>query len=212
MGKYWIFDFDGTLVDSEKPIKECYKKITAALAPSRIKIAEEILIGPTLQETTKMILGSDNANQYESFIELFKKEYDGNLLLDTKPYLGVLETLQKLIKRGDKLAIATNKRQEATLKLINYYGWNEYFIWIGCANEKEEEIKNKNELVKFYIKNNPQFSNAYLVGDTENDGDAATHNKLKFIKVNYGYGQKQKWIDSNIYSSINKFNELENIN
>ena len=212
MGKYWIFDFDGTLVDSEKPIKKCYKKITGILAPSRLKIAEEILIGPTLQETTKMILGSDNANQYESFIELFKKEYDENLLLDTKPYLGVLETLQKLIKRGDKLAIATNKRQEATLKLINYYGWNEYFIWIGCANEKEEEIKNKNELVKFYIKNNPQFSNAYFVGDTENDGDAATHNKLKFIKVNYGYGQEQKWIDSNIYSSINKFNELENIN
>jgi len=212
LGKYWIFDFDGTLVDSEKPIKKCYKKITGILAPSRLKIAEEILIGPTLQETTKMILGSDNANQYESFIELFKKEYDENLLLDTKPYLGVLETLQKLIKRGDKLAIATNKRQEATLKLINYYGWNEYFIWIGCANEKEEEIKNKNELVKFYIKNNPQFSNAYFVGDTENDGDAATHNKLKFIKVNYGYGQKQKWIDSNIYSSINKFNELENIN
>ena len=96
MGKYWIFDFDGTLVDSEKPIKKCYEKITGTLAPSRLKIAEEILIGPTLQETTKMILGSDNANQYESFIELFKKEYDGNLLLDTKPYLGVLETLQKL--------------------------------------------------------------------------------------------------------------------
>jgi phosphoglycolate phosphatase len=212
MSKYWIFDFDGTLVDSEKPIKECYKKITAALAPSRIKIAEEILIGPTLQETTKIILGSDNANQYENFIELFKKEYDENLLLDTKPYLGVFETLQTLIKRGDKLAIATNKRQEATHKLINHYGWNEYFNWIGCANVEEEVIKNKNELVKFYIKNNPKFSNAYFVGDTENDGDAATHNKLKFIKVNYGYGQKQKWINSNIHSSINNFNELTSVN
>ena len=211
MSKYWIFDFDGTLVDSEKPIKECYKKITAALAPSRIKIAEKILIGPTLQETTKIILGSDNANQYGNFIELFKKEYDENLLLETKPYLGVLETLQQLIKRGDKLAIATNKRQEATLKLIDHYSWNDYFHWIGCANEKKEGVRNKNELVTFYIKNNPQFTDAYFVGDTENDGSAAMYNKLKFIKVNYGYGQKQKWININVHNSINNFNELTNI-
>jgi len=212
MSKYWIFDFDGTLVDSENPIKKCYVKVTKKLAPSRLKIAKEILIGPTLQDTTKLILGSKNLNQYENFLTLFKKEYDENLLLDTKPYLGVTKTLQHLIERGDKLAIATNKRQQATLKLINYYGWNEYFRWVGCANEKIEEIKNKNKLVTFYIKNNPQFSDAYFVGDTENDGSAAMHNKLKFIKVEYGYGQKQKWIDFDIYSSINNFNELTKIN
>ena len=212
MSKYWIFDFDGTLVDSENPIKKCYVKVTKKLAPSRLKIAKEILIGPTLQDTTKLILGSKNLNQYENFLTLFKKEYDENLLLDTKPYLGVTKTLQHLIERGDKLAIATNKRQQATLKLINYYGWNEYFQWVRCANEKIEEIKNKNKLVTFYIKNNPQFSDAYFVGDTENDGSAAMHNKLKFIKVEYGYGQKQKWIDFDIYSSINNFNELTKIN
>ena len=38
------------------------------------------------------------------------------------------------------------------------------------------------------------------------------YNKLKFIKVEYGYGQKQKWIDFDIYSSINNFNELTKIN
>jgi len=210
--KYWIFDFDGTLVDSENLIKKCYEKVTKKLAPSRLKIAKEILIGPTLQDTTKLILGSRNLNQYENFLKLFKKEYDENLLLDTNPYFGVTETLQYLIERGDKLAIATNKRQEATLKLINYYGWNECFQWIGCANEKIEEIKNKNKLVTFYIKNNPQFSDAYFVGDTENDGSAAMHNKLKFIKAKYGYGQKQKWIDFDIYSSINNFNELKKMN
>jgi phosphoglycolate phosphatase-like HAD superfamily hydrolase len=63
----------------------------------------------------------------------------------------------------------------------------------------------------FYIKNNPQFSNAYFVGDTENDGTAAMQNNLNFIKVNFGYGQKQKWSNVNVHSSINNFNELTNI-
>ena len=34
MGKYWIFDFDGTLVDSEKPIKKCYEKVAKEIVPS----------------------------------------------------------------------------------------------------------------------------------------------------------------------------------
>lgn len=212
MPKYWIFDFDGTLVDSKKPIKKCYEKVTQSIAPLRLEIAKKILIGPTLQETTKLILGPEKSNKYDEFIMLFKKEYDDNLLLETRPYLGVSNTLKILTQRGDKLAIATNKRQEPTLKLINHYGWNNYFHWVGCTNEKKENIRNKNELVMFYIKDNPQFSDAYFVGDTENDGAAAIHNKLKFIKVNYGYGQKQKWINIDAHSSINNFNELTNIN
>ena len=148
-----------------------------------------------MQDTTKLILGTENLHKYEKFIMLFKKEYDENLLLDTRPYLGVSETLKQLVTRGDKLAIATNKRQAATLKLINHYGWHDYFQWIACTDEKIHEIRNKNKLVTFFIKNNPEFSNAYFVGDTENDGSAATHNKLKFIKVKYGYGKNQNWIN-----------------
>ena len=37
------------------------------------------------------------------------------------------------------------------------------------------------------------------------------HNKLKFVKVNYGYGQKQKWPNFDIHCSINNFNELAKI-
>ena len=212
MGKYWIFDFDGTLVDSEKPIRKCYQKITMSIDPSKIKKAEQIIIGPTLKETTKLILGPENINQYEKFIEMFKKQYDEKFLFDTKPYVGVLKTLKELIQRGDKLAIATNKRKEPTLKLIDYYGWNNYFQWIGCTDEKNQNINSKNKLVMSFIDNNPLFSEAYFVGDTENDALTAKENKLKFIKVNFGYGKNQNWDNIDIYDSINNFNEIVTIN
>ena len=59
---------------------------------------------------------------------------------------------------------------------------------LGEAEPKKngEEIKNKNKLVAFFIKNNPLFTNAYFVGDTKNDAKAAKTNNLKFIKVNFG--------------------------
>ncbi len=212
MTKYWIFDFDGTLVDSEKPIRKCYQITTMLIAPSKLKNVEQVIIGPTLNETTKLILGSKNNNQYAKFITMFKKQYDEKFLFDTKPYFGVLETLKKLIQRGDKLAIATNKRKEPTLKLIDHYGWNNYFQWIGCTDEKNKNINDKNKLVMSFINNNPLFSKAYFVGDTENDALAAKENKLKFIRVNFGYGKNQNWDNINIYDSINNFNEIVNIN
>ena len=46
-----IFDFDGTLVDSEKAIYECFQSITKQLAPERMEYAKNILIGPPLRET-----------------------------------------------------------------------------------------------------------------------------------------------------------------
>ena len=44
MGKCWIFDLDGTLVDSEKHVRETFIKITKEIAPERIDFAEQVLI------------------------------------------------------------------------------------------------------------------------------------------------------------------------
>ena len=44
MIKAIIFDFDGTLVDSEKAIYECFQSITKQLAPERMEYAKNILI------------------------------------------------------------------------------------------------------------------------------------------------------------------------
>ena len=57
MSKAIIFDFDGTLVDSEKAIYKCFQSITRHIAPERASYAKNILIGPPLRETASEILG-----------------------------------------------------------------------------------------------------------------------------------------------------------
>ena len=110
MGKYWIFDFDGTLVDSEKIIKKCYEKITGTLAPSRLKIAEEILIGPTLQETKRIIRVSNIS--FKTVITTLKKWHnDGNLLLD---YAQTDIQIQWLVPREDQYTLAPQKARGNT--------------------------------------------------------------------------------------------------
>ena len=208
--KNWIFDFDGTLIDSAPSVKVCYEKVTKNIAPQRINIVKNLQIGPTLAETAKEILGQEFLHRYEDFISQFKHEYDQILLSQTNAYKGVNELLKELKSRGNKIAIATNKRKEPTLKIIEHLNWGNYFSWIACVNLESKLLKNKSELVRFMLINEIDFQKSFFVGDTLNDALCAKENKLKFIKASYGYSEKKGWENFEIYQNIsNPINILE---
>ena len=207
MGKLWIFDFDGTLVDSEVAIKHCYLKVTEKLLPERINFVENILIGPTLEETAQSILTNKNLHLKDLFIKEFQSQYDGEMVLETPIYRNVSEVLENLKSNGDSLSVLTNKRAIPTHKLIKHYKWDNFFDWVACM-DNYPDLKNKSELLKKQDIPKKNYSKILLVGDTVNDGITAEKNEIDFIKVNYGYGREQDWQGINIFKSIDKFDEL----
>jgi phosphoglycolate phosphatase len=207
MGKLWIFDFDGTLVDSEVAIKHCYLKVTEKLLPERINFVKNILIGPTLEDTARTILTNKNLHLKNEFMKEFQSQYDSEMVLETPIYPNVSEVLGNLKSNGDSLSVLTNKRAIPTHKLINHYKWNDLFDWVACMDEYPD-LKNKSELLKNQDILKKNYSKILLVGDTVNDGITAEKNEINFVKVNYGYGQKQDWQRINIFKSIDNFQEL----
>ena len=207
MGKLWIFDFDGTLVDSAVAIKHCYLKVTEKLLPERINFVKNILIGPTLEDTARTILTNKNLHLKNEFMKEFQSQYDSEMVLETPIYPNVSEVLGNLKSNGDSLSVLTNKRAIPTHKLINHYKWNDLFDWVACMDEYPD-LKNKSELLKNQDILKKNYSKILLVGDTVNDGITAEKNEINFVKVNYGYGQKQDWQRINIFKSIDNFQEL----
>ena len=201
-----IFDFDGTLVDSEKAIYQCIQSITNYLAPERIDYAKNILIGPPLRDTASEILGPKHQGQLDKFVNLFIEMHDKHAIKNAQPYPKVIETLKKLSMKKISMAVATNKRYAPTIKLINHFGWQDYFTSIECSDSKSQ-IRNKDEMIKEILKNN-NFSKAFFVGDTVNDGLSANLNQLPFILARYGYGRDQDWSSIKIYKEIEKIDEL----
>jgi len=63
-------------------------------------------------------------------------------------------------------------------------------------------------MIKDIKSSSNRFKNAYFVGDTVNDGFSANLNNLRFIKVNYGYGQEQDWSSVKIFKEIERINDL----
>jgi len=210
LSKAIIFDFDGTLVDSEMAIYQCFQVITNNLAPERKDFAKNILIGPPLRDTASEILGPDHQDQLDEFVNKFIEMHDEQVIKHTQPYPDVTEILKELNSKKIYMAIATNKRQAPTIKLINYFGWQDYFILIKCS-DSECTIKNKDEMIQDILNAEYKFNEAIFIGDTVNDGLSANLNQLPFIKANYGYGRDQDWSTINIKKTISSFSEIRTL-
>ena len=210
MTQAFIFDFDGTLVDSEQAIYTCFQSITKKIAPERIDYAKNVLIGPPLRETASEILGQKYQDSLDEFVELFIEMHDDQVLQHTKPYPGVVEVLKKLHSKNIPMALATNKRFKPTKKLIDHFNWNHYFLFIECSDSQSKK-RSKDLMIKDIINTNNLFEGSYFVGDTVSDGISANLNQLKFIKANYGYGRKQDWKDVSVANEIEFFSQVKKL-
>lgn len=204
----FIFDFDGTLVDSEQSIYHCFRCITKKLAPERIEFAKNIIIGPPLRDTASEILGPEHQESLDKFVQLFIAMHDEQVIHHTKPYPDVIQVLRHLYDLNIPMALATNKRLAPTQKLIDHFEWNSYFNFIECS-DSNKSYRTKREMISYIISKSPEFQKGYYIGDTIGDAHAANINGVSFIKASYGYGKKQNWAGLDVSKVIQKFKDLE---
>jgi len=205
--KAFIFDFDGTLVNSEQAIYQCFQSITKKLAPNRVEYAKNILIGPPLRDTASEILGHEHQDSLDEFVQLFIKMHDEQVIQHTQPYPDVIQVLKQLHTQSIPMAVATNKRLAPTQKLIDHFDWNDYFQSVECS-DSQSQIRNKDAMIQDIINQNKSFQGSYFIGDTVNDGLSANLNQLPFIKACYGYGLDQDWSKVTSYQEIYQFTEI----
>jgi len=203
----FIFDFDGTLVDSEQAIYKCFQSITKQLAPNRVEHAKNILIGPPLRDTASGILGPEHQDSLDEFVQLFIEMHDEQVIQHTQPFPDVIQILEQLHTQNIPMAVATNKRLAPTQKLIDHFGWNDYFQFIECS-DSQSEMRKKDAMIQDIINQNQIFQGSYFIGDTVNDGLSANLKQLPFIKACYGYGRDQDWTNVTTYQEIQQFIEI----
>jgi len=207
MSKAWIFDFDGTLVHSEAVITQCFESITKKLAPHRLDVAKNVLIGPPLRQTVEEILGDPEHPLIDEFVSAFIQMHDDDVLNHTTPYPSAHETLTNLHNQGQKMAIATNKRLAPTIKILKHLHWDPFFLFVECS-DSEEVMRDKPQMIQAIQEKNIGFKDAFFVGDTVGDGLSANNSDMPFIKASYGYGQAQDWSGVTVFQTVNSLDEL----
>ena len=207
--KNYIFDLDGTLIDSSKEVIECmYRAFIEANYPVDKSSLTSNLIGPPLNEIIQNIAPElKDENKLSQIMSNFEKIYDNDENDISEIYDGIYEILEKLEADGKKLFMATFKPSAPTYRIVKQFKLN-YFEDIYTIDKFDKHIT-KAEMIEDIIKKyNLNKDETVMIGDALNDIDAAKKAGIKAIGVLWGYGDDKKPLIENADIIINKAEEI----
>lgn len=186
-----VFDFDGTIVDSEEGIASAFQM---ALKSKGIKEDVQVikgLIGPPLSRTIITKYGFSEEEGAKA-MEIHRNYYKEKGVFQSTLYPNIKEMLGKLRNLGAKMMIATNKPESLALQQINYYNISDYFDEI-VGNNNLQTRGSKGDFIRMAIKDlGLELSQIIMIGDRYNDIEAGKEVGLDTIGVTYGYGSAEE--------------------
>ena len=199
MSKRVSFDLDGTIIDSQLSVQN-------AMFEALAQIDKSIDFVPSNGESLDKLLtkiGLTEQKQYNLVKEKFINLYDSKYCLDTSVYPGIFDLLQRLRQDGFVLNLITNKRQQPTKKIIEYFALQSLFENICCIDTLIDCDTKKKMLDKYLCENS---MNIYI-GDLYQDYLAAKTSGYKFYHVDWGYGSQSDEYETydyvgNLYNAI----------
>ncbi len=202
-----IFDLDGTIVDTcddiTKAINHCLRKHKISeFTRNEVKS----LIGEGVRKFIEKVLEKRNLSRDFLFplLDCFVSYYSEHIADHSKPYPGVIETLEKL--NGIKKAIISNKLTELTVKTLEATRLKKYFDFIAGNDYFPEQKPSALPILKTMEYFQAMKERTIIVGDSNIDIEAGKAAGIKTIAVTYGYRQKE--LLRNADFMIDKFEDL----
>lgn len=131
MKKLAIFDLDGTLLNTIADLANSTNHALATLGyPTHAPEAYPLMVGNGINKLFERALpeGEKTEENVLRVRQAFVPHYDRHNADDSRPYPGIPELLESLQAKGIQLAVASNKYQAATEKLIAHYFPNIHFV------------------------------------------------------------------------------------
>ena len=182
----FIFDLDGTLIDSGPDIaaslQETYKKF------SDLKISDEEILNHVGSGVAPLLKRISPPDVQKKAIEFFMDHYEKNCCNQTTFYPGMDQVFKTLNK--DKTVICTNKPTRYTEVIFKNFQLHKYFKGVFCGDTFSERKPSKLPLIKICEKYSVNPDRALMIGDTNTDISAAFNANTKSCYVGYGYGKK----------------------
>ncbi|MBQ8833034.1 MAG: HAD family hydrolase [Paludibacteraceae bacterium] len=187
-----IFDLDGTLINTIDDLGQaCNHALSACGFPTHKIEDYPRLVGNGINKLIERALPEEHRNEATvlRLREYFVPFYDQHNCDLTRPYDGILELLHELKLQGHTLAVASNKYQAATEKIVAHYFPNTFDVVLG---ERESIPRKPDPQIVWDIihRLSPLASNLspiYYVGDSLVDAATAKAANLPFVACTWGF-------------------------
>lgn len=195
MYKLIIFDLDGTLLDTVADLATATNQALEACGfPTHEEKAYRFFVGGGIMKLFERAL-PENARTPETLLrirELFLPYYERHNADLTKPYPGITELLEELQNRRITMAVASNKYDEATKKLVSRYFPGISFASV-LGNREGIPVKPDPSIVGEICElTNAEPKEVLFVGDSGVDMQTAANAGVDSAGVTWGFRPREE--------------------
>lgn len=203
-----VFDWDGTLMDSEARIVACLQGAIADLGLPRKEVADlRNIIGLGLAEAIERLFPGSAADIRHALVERYRHHF---LVADPTPstlFEGAREVLHDLAAQGYLLAVATGKGRHGLDKVLEETGLGPLFHATRCADETVSKPHPQMLLeLMDHLGAEPQAT--LMIGDTEYDMEMARNAGTHALAVSYGVHHPERLLKHGPLGCLQHISEL----
>ena len=209
MKKLVIFDLDGTLLNTITDLgKACNHALeTLGFATHPIQ-AYAYMVGNGVRNLMQKAQPDADEKTIDKLLSLFKEYYNEHCADNTKPYPGIPELLQNLQSKGINFAVASNKYQFATEKIIAKCLPSFHFVAVEGHVEGRHRKPDPSILFSILEKNPVAKRDVLYVGDSAVDIETARRACVESIGVSWGFRSPAELKRANADYIVNHPNEI----
>ncbi len=204
-----VFDWDGTLMDSEGRIVACLQQAARDIGhevPSPERAREVIGLG--LNQALARLFPQADETEIEELADAYRRHFLSDGLVHSELFAGARELLHNLARADYLLAVATGKSRRGLEKELERTGLGEFFVVTRCADETFSK-PHPQMLLDILDHTGQPPESALVVGDTEFDMQMAANAGVPAVGVAHGVHPPERLRQAGALAVLDGLGELE---
>jgi phosphoglycolate phosphatase len=187
-----IFDLDGTVIDTAPDLRVALNVGLEAAGFAPVALADvRAMIGDGVRKLLERGMAAAGHDVTEADLDrwtpLVIDYYSSHIADSSRPFPGVVQTLEEVRRHGIKTAICTNKPVALANKLIEVLGMTALFDAVLGGDSLPVKKPDPGHVLGTLQRLGTLPARAAMIGDSGNDALAARNAGIPVILVGYGY-------------------------